>query len=513
MNNIRCGKKFRFAVGVQDVEGTAASSPIETMWAGNGQMLWNAEKEEVPGSYGTVARPHYSALRSAIAPTFTATIALTRKIAPLLLRTVYGEGQVSDVVETGDVGGELSSWILKGVIPYYNTDANRKLYADLTNAVSTRKVEIYKDAAKANKVAEGTLVGDGTLSFTEKNNSGISGSVVVAYSDGETDVNLEVRQLKYQKLDNTFTKYLTLWFEDGIKQYKCADCVLRTIRFISTEKSHLRCELEFLAKGEPVEGASAGLSVPSQFDTFCHKKFTLTRDPGDGTSAVTESGDVDGELASWVVNGLVPYTNTDADGKLYVTLSEPVAGDYKVEIFKDSGKAADDKVAEGQRTGNGTISLTEQNDSGISGTVDVTYSDGETAVVLLAEIEFGVREFSASLENEVEVFQGNSLYPIKLIKEAFAMVGGNLKSRYSDETKKLFDSAISEPLSFMRMEGVFSLGTIYLKMNYGKVIFENSAPPAFSESRFDDFDSDFTAYSPDASNDPVVITLDLVAIS
>ena len=507
MTKIRCGKKFRMAIGVQDVEGTPASSPIETLWAGDGEVAWGREKEEIPGSYGRIARPHYSVINASFAPTMTATIAITRKMLPVLLRSIYGKGVVSSYTETGDIDSELDTWVINGVVPYYNTDAARKLYADLTDAAGTRKVEIYKDAAKSNKVAEGTLVGDGTLTFTERNNSGISGTVDVTYSDGETDVVILVKQLKYQKMDNTYEKYLTLWYEDGERQYKHQDCQLRIARFLSVEKSHLRMELEFISRGIPVEDDAAPLSISSVFEVFCHKAFAFTKDPA-ASGSFTESGDTDDELDNWVLNGVVPYTNTDEDAKLYVKLTEPIAGDYKVEVFKDSAQTL--KVAEGERTGNGTITLTEQNNSGISGTVDVTWTDGEAAVILLFQIEFGVREFSTGIEIEAEVFQGNSLYPLKLIKEAFVTVSGNMKSKYSNETKKLFENSTADPLVFEDLEGKWIVSGAYLTMRLGKVTFDKDSPPAFSESKFDDFDSDFSAYGPDAADtDPVVITVDL----
>jgi len=506
MTKIRCGKKFRMAIGVQDVEGTPASSPIETLWAGNGEAAWGREKEEIPGSYGRVARPHYSVINAAFAPTMTATIAVTRKILPVLLRSIYGKGLVSSYSETGDINSELDNWVINGVVPYYNTDTARKLYADLTDAAGTRKVEIYKDAAKSNKVAEGTKVGDGTLTFTERNNSGISGTVDVTYSDGETDVVILVKQLKYQKMDNIYEKYLTLWYEDGEKQYKHQDCQLRMVRFISAEKSHLRMELDFISKGTPVEDDAAPLGISSVFEVFCHKIFSLIKDPA-ASGGLTESGDADNELDSWSLTGVVPYTNTDAAAKLYAKLTD-TAGTRKVEIFKDSAKTL--KVAEGTKVGDGTLTLSEENNSGISGTVDVTYSDGEDNVVLLFEIEFGVREFSTGIEIEAEVFQGNSLYPLKLIKEAFVMVSGNIKSKYSNETKRLFTDSVADTLTFDYLKGQWEISGAYLTMTFEKVTMDKDSPPAFSESKFDDFDSDFSAYGPDDENtDPVVITVDL----
>jgi len=95
---------------------------------------------------------------------------------------------------------------------------------------------------------------------------------------------------------------------------------------------------------------------------------------------VIESGDTANELDNWSLDGVVFSFNTDEARKLYVTLSEPAPGTYKVELFKDAAKTA--LVAEGSRVGNGTIILTAQNNSQLSGTVDVTWTAGSMGVVL-----------------------------------------------------------------------------------------------------------------------------------
>jgi len=515
MKDIRCGKKFRFAVAVQDEELIAATTPLETMWAGNGVAKWGKEREDVPGSYGKISRPKYASVRSAMAPNFTCALALTRKIAPILLRSCHGKGLVSNYVETGDVDAELDNYVIKGVVPYYNTDADRKLYFTLTNPSGTvYKVEVFMDSAGTIKVAGGQADfpgGAGTIILAEVNNKGIEGTVDIDWTDGESLVNFEIRQLQWVKLDNRYDKFLTLWFEDGKKQYRFHDAVVKSMTFNSVEKSHLRCDVEFHAKGEPLEGSATPIDLPSQFDIYCHKIFYLLRDPATGGFVVT--GDVDGELSNWSLTGFVPYINTDEAGKLYATLDEPVPGDYRVRLWKDSGKGAGDLVASGQRTGNGTVILAEENSSGISGTVDVTWTDGETDIIVLFQVSFGVREFSFMMNNELEVFQGNSLYPLALIKEAFIESTGNFKSKLSNETKALLDGALANDITHVTMRAIYSLGNENLQVDFPFVDFQIDGPPAFSESKFDDFDSDFIADSPeDITQDSVWLTLDLVNI-
>jgi len=97
------------------------------------------------------------------------------------------------VTESGDTDNELDSWSLSGIIIGFNTDSSSKLYVKLTDTAGTRKVEIFKDSNQTLQVAEGTLVGDGTLTLAQKNGSGLSGTVDVTYTDGEAAVILTAR--------------------------------------------------------------------------------------------------------------------------------------------------------------------------------------------------------------------------------------------------------------------------------------------------------------------------------
>jgi len=59
-------------------------------------------------------------------------------------------------------------------------------------------------------------------------------------------------------------------------------------------------------------------------------------------------------LSVLVLNGVRPHLNTDAVWKLYVSVTDGGAGTgHTVDIYKDSGKAAGDKVA----TGTGRVQL------------------------------------------------------------------------------------------------------------------------------------------------------------
>lgn len=90
------------------------------------------------------------------------------------------------IVEAGDTSNELSAWAISGLNA---TNSNvGVLYWKLTNSVSTRTVQIYKDSGGTSLVASGSRSGDGSITLTAQNGSGLSGSVTVAYTGDETTV-------------------------------------------------------------------------------------------------------------------------------------------------------------------------------------------------------------------------------------------------------------------------------------------------------------------------------------
>jgi hypothetical protein len=123
----------------------------------------------------------------------------------------------AELTEAGDASNQLSNWIINGI-----TSSNSNsfvLYWKLTNAVSTRTVNIYKDSAGTNEVASGSVSGDGTITLTASNDSGIndsgiSGSVTVAYSGDDTTVSantLTFTQLEIPDVDLMALKFGGKW--------------------------------------------------------------------------------------------------------------------------------------------------------------------------------------------------------------------------------------------------------------------------------------------------------------
>jgi len=71
-------------------------------------------------------------------------------------------------------------------------DAVTAADADITYVVGFDRVRVYKESGKTNLVCDGGLVGGGATTLNEQNTSGLTGSVVVAYNDGEADVQVRI---------------------------------------------------------------------------------------------------------------------------------------------------------------------------------------------------------------------------------------------------------------------------------------------------------------------------------
>jgi len=95
------------------------------------------------------------------------------------------------------------------------------------------------------------------------------------------------------------------------------------------------------------------------------------------------------EMSNWAFTGVKRGANTDVDGKLYAELVDLGApgGPYQVEVFKDAAKAPGDLVASGQIVAtSGTIGLTEKNNSGLTGSVDIVWTIDDTTCELILDI-------------------------------------------------------------------------------------------------------------------------------
>ena len=105
-----------------------------------------------------------------------------------------------------------------------------------------------------------------------------------------------------------------------------------------------------------------------------------TRDP---LSEATKLGDALNQLTRWNLNGAVWDQNTDSGGMVYVKLINPAANVFQVELYQDSDRTK--LVATGKiTTASGTVKLVEQNNSGLSGVVEIAYTSGSNTISIAA---------------------------------------------------------------------------------------------------------------------------------
>ncbi len=95
------------------------------------------------------------------------------------------------IIETLDGANQVSTYIVNGET-LANTDAG-KIYLELTDVAGTRTVKWFSDAAKTLQTAEGSRVGDGVVTMTEQNGSGLSGSCVVAFTIDDLDIVVDLQ--------------------------------------------------------------------------------------------------------------------------------------------------------------------------------------------------------------------------------------------------------------------------------------------------------------------------------
>ncbi len=113
------------------------------------------------------------------------------------------------IKENGDAGDQLSLWNLTGVT-LQNTNVFR-LYWELSDIAGTRTVSLYKAPGKASTdlVAQGTKAGDGSITLSAQNSSGLSGSVTAAYTVNDIDSanTLELAYIEIPSIDIPYLRY------------------------------------------------------------------------------------------------------------------------------------------------------------------------------------------------------------------------------------------------------------------------------------------------------------------
>jgi|GEM_PF-5845712 len=238
------------------------------------------------------------------------------------------------LVETSDPLENLSAYSLTGV-DRVDTGPNGELYFDVTDlGGGNYQIDVYSDATLTTLAATGSGT-EGTITLNDGGSgTGIAGTVDLAFG-GEG------------------VSYVTAVF-DGIV-------------------------------GDDLTAGLTPQTLLADIPDYHGTPITIANGSDDLVDpALAETRDTNNNLHGYQLAGLTESVNTDPDGNLYWTVTN-VGGTYQVEAFRDSARGTTDRVAVGTRsTASGTVTLTPDNGSGLSGTVELNYiaddNDIETAI-------------------------------------------------------------------------------------------------------------------------------------
>lgn len=407
---------------------------------------------------------------------------------------VYPRFENLDIGGSRATGNGLEDWKFNGLEFGVNTDDDGRLYAVLTDGGggTGHTVSVYKDSAKANKVAEGTANDNATATLAEQGSSGLSGTVEVGVVTANDEIELIIldpflhrankfdtddSDKDYEELQNksvagqsdvcesvedSIVSMLSA-IQAGIEEFSILGVMKEVlgatsqnvIEYDYTIDANGAVSLEYdgvlrtlfdemtadgkaILQNTPAAGALTAASGNTgtltgttitahdhcyDGDTItvrCTKGLDSTReefivesnilgqarniltveenwiDASLGIAlkldrSITDAGAQAAAVASWVINGETS-SNTDS-GVLYGRIEQAAGVDYIWLWTSSADRDADDTtastlVASGSVTDAGagtTLSFTQQNSSGLSGSVSVTYAaDGNFDVDLNA---------------------------------------------------------------------------------------------------------------------------------
>src|SRR6266516_4141583 len=105
-----------------------------------------------------------------------------------------------------------------------------------------------------------------------------------------------------------------------------------------------------------------------------------TRDPlSDGVKLGEDPSRL--QLVRWNLSGVAWNRNTDVEGYVYVTLSNPAAGKYHVDVYQDAARTI--QVASGERTdAHGAVDLSPAGSSELAGRFAIDYRTGANQITI-----------------------------------------------------------------------------------------------------------------------------------
>jgi hypothetical protein len=298
--------------------------------------------------------------------------------------------QAYSPIQLGDQNNQLSAWDIDGA-SLTNTAAG-VIYATVSDSAGTRAVQLYRHAAlgASDLVAQGSRLGDGMIALAAANGSGLTGSLKVTYTAADSTISFVV---PLPADFNDENNQLASWAFYGASTVNTNAGVLYATltnssitRTVSLYKNPALGASDLVAQGTRdndgwvilSERNSSGLtgSVNVTYtanDNSIQVPVPLPRDDGDGSN----------QLAAWSIKGATELS-TDS-GFLYATLQD-ASGTRTVSLYHDAGMAPSTLVAQGSRAGDGLVTLVQQNDSGLAGSVQVAYTAPDTTITVAVPI-------------------------------------------------------------------------------------------------------------------------------
>lgn len=211
-------------------------------------------------------------------PTAKLSTKLNRAVTAFLIESfMHGSPTLTTYTESGDTNNQLASLVLTGVRMGINTSASGVLYASITASATSYTVTLYKDSARSNSVCAGTRVGNGSITLSATNSSGLSGTIAITYHSASTSISFQVDKITYPYVVNP-ARYFSLYYEDGESQFYLTDCVVKMLTVNKTDGDAVDIEADIVA--HDYTATSNALTIGTLDTTyFTSDGITVRRDP------------------------------------------------------------------------------------------------------------------------------------------------------------------------------------------------------------------------------------------
>lgn len=200
--------------------------------------------------------------------------------------------------------------------------------------------------------------------------------------------------------------------------------------------------------------------------TNCDASGILYLNLAGTVTTITEANDGDNQLSGYDgITGLSWAVNTDADGKIYLEIVDDGGGYYHVDLYMDGAKSL--LVGHtGTYSGAGSQAITADNSSGLGGTITVDAVVGADADIAVT-FPFVIVEVFSDSGRSAKVAQGVDSGPnvsLTLAEENSSGLTGTIDVAYSGD-----DPDIEITLPFICLELYKEVGLTNLVASYGYV--------------------------------------------